>query len=653
MSTNNVPPQSSPAPTTSAKQENGPFYNMMWLPALAAGALMAMAFVPYDIGFLVWVGLLPILTILWVGPARFWRGFRMGWMFGMGWYCVSFSWIHEVGYVFDIPCAVFTNIAFVPLMALYSCLPGIWAGIMATWLRPQLSRSPEQKDIARYGKKSAWKSWATADLFSTLRVAVGGAALWVCLEWVRAHGTLGFSWNSLGMGMYHGLSLVQWAEFVGTAALSFVPAFINIILWGAGRRAYLYFRGASGFCRTWDFYGSMVLLFMMFVGGMFLAKAYAPAAMMQRESTLQLPVLAVQINQDQVERMSIRRKRPTMLTNVQNERYLSATQSAFEQVLREQMQQAFDNKHGLAFTLAKPAWVIWPESALGVDLWRNIEDDSHFNINGYLNSEDTDKLFNESLPALRRQTYSPFVLITGVDERRFSGSSVSRDAGRGMLNSMAFIPGGFESIRTASKQHLMPFGEYIPYADSCEWLRSIYTEITGTQVSDGIHRGTGSEPIPMPVPGTDETVGVIPAVCYEDTVGDKLTKFVRQGPQVIVNVSNDAWFRDSACGAQQARNAAFRCIELRRCMVRAANKGVTCAIAPNGAVIDALLNEDGTPHLAGYSYAVLPVDRNGGFTVYALMGDWAVILCALLALLCASPVIVERLSARAERRRAQ
>ena len=215
-----------------------------------------------------------------------------------------------------------------------------------------------------------------------------------------------------------------------------------------------------------------------------------------------------------------------------------------------------------------------------------------------------------------------------------------------MLNTMAFIPDGFESIRTASKQHLMPFGEYIPYADSCEWLRSIYTEVTGTQVSDGIHRGTGSEPIPMPVPGTDETVGVIPAVCYEDTVGDKLTKFVRQGPQVIVNVSNDAWFRDSACGAQQARNAAFRCIELRRSMVRAANKGVTCAIAPNGAVIDALLNEDGTPHLAGYSYAVLPVDRNGGFTVYALMGDWAVILCAVLALLCASPVLAERFSAR-------
>ena len=126
--------------------------------------------------------------------------------------------------------------------------------------------------------------------------------------------------------------------------------------------------------------------------------------------------------------------------------------------------------------------------------------------------------------------------------------------------------------------------------------------------------------------------------------GALLTKFVRKGPQVIVNISNDAWFRNSACGVQQARNAAFRCIELRRSMVRAANRGVCCAIAPNGAFIHALLKADGTPHLPGYSYAVLPVDKNAGFTLYAMLGDWAVLACLLLVLLTSAPAVIEKFS---------
>ena len=115
-------------------------------------------------------------------------------------------------------------------------------------------------------------------------------------------------------------------------------------------------------------------------------------------------------------------------------------------------------------------------------------------------------------------------------------------------------------------------------------------------------------------------------------MGSLLRKYARKGPQVIVNVSNDGWFHDSVCGLQQARSAAFRCIELRRSMIRAANKGLTCAIAPNGAVINSLTKADGSPHLAGFCYAVLPVDIYEGYTLYALLGDWAVGVCAVLAL---------------------
>ena len=77
-------------------------------------------------------------------------------------------------------------------------------------------------------------------------------------------------------------------------------------------------------------------------------------------------------------------------------------------------------------------------------------------------------------------------------------------------------------------------------------------------------------------------------------------------------------------------------------MVRAANMGYTCAIAPNGAFLDVLQKADGSPHLAGHSYAVLPVDSNAGFTLYALLGDWDVVLCALLVLATALPAAFRR-----------
>lgn len=612
-----------------------------WLISPVAGIITALAFVPYDFAQLIWVAMLPLLYVLWTGPAKWWRAFRLGWLYGMGYYCTSFSWITEVGHVFGIPQPVFLAVAFIPLMAVYSVLPGIWAALAATLLRPALSAGPVTEGMTHEQKKSAWTRWAWLDMANTLKTATGCAALWVCIEWLRAHGTLGFSWNSIGMALYNGLALAQWAEFVGTAALSFLPVFTSVVIYCALRRCILHFRGAGKAGRPWDFYGTVIIIFCLYAGGLTFSKLYSPLAMMKRESTLQLPVMAVQINKDQQDHIAYGAGPSQYGT------YLRATMAAFNEIQQETARKAQEHPE-LAIAQQLPVWVVWPESAMGCPIWRDTE-------TGQLvrDAQTVDIFFApEGLPMVRelvQQMGGPnFTLFTGVDEVRLQqDAATQRLRPRGMYNSMACITGDFDSIRTVSKQHLMPFGEYIPLADSADWIAQAFAEITGTQVGDGIHPGTGSEPIEVALPGSDEKVGVIPAVCYEDTVGDLLTQFVRKGPQVIVNVSNDAWFRNSCCGAQQARNAAFRCIELRRSMVRSANRGVCCAIAPNGAFIDALLKADGTPHLAGHSYAVLPVDKNAGFTLYAMLGDWAVIACLLLVLLTASPAIVEKFSKKA------
>ncbi len=603
---------------------------MRWLLCLGGGAFMALAFPPFDIGVFVWAGLLPLLCALWLETPRFWRSFRAGWLYGMGYYATSFWWIQEVGHVFDIDWWLFLFTAFLPLMAIYACLPGLWAALAGTLLRPELAPAPQTEGLSAYAFKEAWSKWAWADMGSTLRSALGCGALWVCIEWLRGQGTLGFSWNSLGMALYDGLSFAQWAEFVGTYALSFIPVATSVVLWCAFRRTFIHFKGVGRACRPWDFYGTVIVLFALFAVGMFLSKSYSPASMLREKEVFELPVMAVQLNQDQKDRIIEGRG-----GDVQDGMFTHATMAAYNDIQRKTVERAMQNPD-LGIIQKLPAWVVWPESALGHPFWRDVE-----SLNRMPDPGNARSIFApQGLPLMREQVMAmggpPFVLFTGADEilMRPEGGFLYP---AGMLNSMAVITSnGFEGILAAAKQHLMPFGEYIPLAEDIEWISRSYSQITGTQVGEGIRPGSGDEPLAVPVPGTAEVVGVIPAVCYEDTVAHQLPKFVRPGPQVIVNISNDGWFGDSACGEQQARAAAFRCIELRRPMVRAANCGVTCAIAPNGAVIDALRKADGDPHMAGYSYALLPVDKKAGLTLYAQLGDWAVALCALLAaLLCA------------------
>ena len=105
---------------------------------------------------------------------------------------------------------------------------------------------------------------------SWLGSAVALGALWVCIEWLRAHFLcLGFSWNSLGSALYGGYAFAQWAEFIGTNGLSIIPASFSILLWGALRRAYLHQRGAGRINRPWDFYGAVVLLMLLYIANGF------------------------------------------------------------------------------------------------------------------------------------------------------------------------------------------------------------------------------------------------------------------------------------------------------------------------------------------------------------------------------------------------
>ncbi len=121
------------------------------------------------------------------------------------------------------------------------------------------------------------------------------------------------------------------------------------------------------------------------------------------------------------------------------------------------------------------------------------------------------------------------------------------------------------------KMHLVPFGEYLPFAGL---LREYFDGLTA-QVGD-FSAGTEVEPI--------EDIGVF--ICFESIFPDISRQLCKKGARVLVNLSNDAWFKTWSTPEQHLQFACFRAIETRRWLVRAVNHGISAVIDPQGKVVE-------------------------------------------------------------------
>ena len=188
-------------------------------------------------------------------------------------------------------------------------------------------------------------------------------------------------------------------------------------------------------------------------------------------------------------------------------------------------------------------------------------------------------------------------------------------------------------LQTFRKRHLVIFGETIPFVDSIPLLRKIYEQQSGMAFGGSFTPGDSLEPLPIKAGGT--TIGAIPTVCFEDSVGRLTRKFVREGPQVIVNVTNDGWFKRSPAAAQHFANARFRAIELRRPMLRCANTGVSGAINSAGVTTHLLTDGNGSHFTRGSLLAELRIPLRPGRSPYARIGDWGILAVAAAGIVLA------------------
>ena len=160
-----------------------------------------------------------------------------------------------------------------------------------------------------------------------------------------------------------------------------------------------------------------------------------------------------------------------------------------------------------------------------------------------------------------------------VDFRSRSGGNAERDP----YNSVAMLSPDGQAISQYDKVHLVPFGEYIPYQNLFFFVDKISTEAGNFR--------PGNRVVVTPL-DNQRSAGTF--VCYEAVVPDLVRQFARDGSQLFVNVTNDAWFGESAAPFQHLAMARMRAIENHRYLLRAANNGVSAIVDPDGRVVKAV-----------------------------------------------------------------
>lgn len=163
------------------------------------------------------------------------------------------------------------------------------------------------------------------------------------------------------------------------------------------------------------------------------------------------------------------------------------------------------------------------------------------------------------------------------------------------------------------KTHLVPFGEYLP-------LRSLFGK-TDALVAEVSHFAPG-ERIEV---GEVDGVPFATLICYEAIFPEIAREGAAKGAQVLVNITNDGWFGNTAAPEQHLLMTAVRAIETRKVVLRGANSGFSAIITPTGAILykTGLFEE---------ALVTAEVDANSYLTPFVRFGFWpchAVIMVTL------------------------
>jgi apolipoprotein N-acyltransferase len=129
-------------------------------------------------------------------------------------------------------------------------------------------------------------------------------------------------------------------------------------------------------------------------------------------------------------------------------------------------------------------------------------------------------------------------------------------------------PGG--ATARYDKRKLVPFGEYVPFGGVFSFVDKLARNAGDFRAAEELRL----------LPWRDERLGL--AICYEIVFPGEVAAAVREGATLLVTITNDAWYGDTAAPWQHYVAARFRAAESRRTVLRAAITGVSAVVEPDG-----------------------------------------------------------------------
>lgn len=336
-------------------------------------------------------------------------------------------------------------------------------------------------------------------------------------EWLRSVVFTGFPWNNLGMTLAANLNFAQMASVIGLHGMTFIAVFV--------------FSAPASLA---DNYSSKrieapltaaVCLMSLFLGG----EIRLSSAAANFESDIKLRIVQPNIEQGK-----------------------KFVPSAIEDILEKHLKLSNLGIGDFRFGADSVSHFIWPESPFPAPL-------------------SSDPVLISKIAASLPETS---ILLTGAIRIEHQ-----KDGQRLFFNSIHAISPAGEIVGNYDKQHLVPFGEYLPFAT---WLNAAglrqFVHIPG-----GFSAGEG--PKGLRVSGLPQ---IASAICYEAVFPGALYSASSERPGLILNVTNDAWFGSTPGPYQHFDQVRLRAIEEGVPLVRAANSGISAIVDPYGRVLKSL-----------------------------------------------------------------
>lgn len=510
-----IPPSSRPLKKVFAQLR----LHWRYLLAALAGLALALAFPKLNLAGAAWIAPGLILACAYNRTGK--AAWRIGYVAGLTHWLALLSWL------LHIPVTGFPILGWIALAAFMAIYPAFWVWLLAG--------------------KIGQGSWLRRCFWS-----LGGAAVWVALEMIRARLLSGFPWNNLGASQWQMTPLIQLASVTGVYGISFLVVWVSLALYSSAQAL---LRNPT---TRYIWLGEIILptIVVMLVFNLGLARIRnAPAPDRSLRVTFIQPAVPQTMIWDSSEN-----------TNRFN-KLIALTQTALT------------NKTDL---------LLWPEAALP-----SFNDDTFVVITNLIQQHQVWMMFNadDVLDKVTPTKDAPYDIFNAAflfdPQGNFSGSY--------------------------HKRQLVIFGEYIPLVDYLpfvKWFTPITSGYTsGRRINHFTFNGTKLAPL----------------ICFEDTFAHHVRDHVDADTDLLVNLTNDGWFGQSAAQWQHLASAAFRAVENGVPLLRCCNNGITCWFDANGAMREIFKDANESEYGVGFANWEIPflsAKSRGEATFYNRNGDW-------------------------------